>query len=58
MLTDITATARRRRARSTPRSGGRPVRRGHAVIPAGTTVRVAEVEGTRVVVSPTKEHNP
>lgn len=28
----------------------------HAPIPAGTTVRIIEVTGTRVVVTPTKEH--
>lgn len=30
----------------------------HGAIPAGTEVRVTEVEGTRVIVTPLKEHTP
>ena len=56
VLTDITASVPGivRIDAEEWRASGQP---GHAEIPAGTTVRVAEMEGTRVVVSPTKEHN-
>jgi len=56
VLTDITATVAgvvRIDAEEWRASG----QAGHPEIPAGTPVWVAEVEGTRVVVTPTKEHS-